>query len=139
MDRLNLKSVENMAVAEGFKMTPQRRAIIGYLEKETSHPTADDVFFAVNKRFPMTSRATVYNTLKWLNSVGMLRESFEGDKMRYDPNCEHHHHFVCRVCAKVADIHHKVLNDLGAIELPEQQVVESYEVTVRGVCKKCRK
>jgi Fe2+ or Zn2+ uptake regulation protein len=127
-----------MAVAKGFKMTPQRRSIIAYLEKETSHPTADDVFFAVNKRFPMTSRATVYNTLKWLNSVGMLRERFEGEKMRYDPNCERHHHFICRICSKVEDVHYEELADLGAIELPENHIVENYEITIRGVCNHCR-
>lgn len=127
-----------MAVTEGFKMTPQRRAIIGYLENEKSHPTADDVFYAVNKKFPMTSRATVYNTLKWLNTVGMLMERFEGDKMRYDPNCDRHHHFVCGVCRKVEDVHYEVITDLGSIELPEKHLVDSYEVTVRGTCKDCR-
>jgi len=138
MNVLNLKAVEKMAVGEGFKMTPQRRAIIGCLEKAKSHPTADEVFFAVNKTFPMTSRATVYNTLKWLRSVGMLGERFESEKVRYDPNCDRHHHFVCRLCGKVEDVGYEVISDLGLIELPEQHSVESYEVTVRGVCRTCK-
>ncbi|MDH3492356.1 MAG: transcriptional repressor [Acidobacteriota bacterium] len=139
MDRLSLRAVEEMASGEGFKMTPQRRVIVNYLEKATNHPTADDVFYAVNKKFPMTSRATVYNTLNWLKTVGMLRERFEGEKMRYDPNCERHHHFICHACGLVEDINSELIEELDAFKLPGKHKVESYEVTVRGVCRNCRK
>ncbi len=137
MNRLTLQAVQEMATVEGFKMTPQRRVIINFLEKATSHPTADDVFFAVNKRFPMTSRATVYNTLNWLKSVGMLRESFEGEKVRYDPNCERHHHFICSSCSKVEDVPSDLIAELDTIKLPANHRVESYELTIRGVCQDC--
>lgn len=137
MNKLSLKQVEDMASDKGFKMTPQRRVIVSFLEKAKSHPTADDVFFAVNKRFPMTSRATVYNTLNWLKTVGMLRERFEGEKMRYDPNCERHHHFICGECGKVEDIESELIQEVGTITLPENHMVESYEITVRGVCSGC--
>ncbi len=137
MNRLTLDAVQEMATEEGFKMTPQRRVIINFLEKTTAHPTADDVFFAVNKRFPMTSRATVYNTLNWLKSVGMLRESFEGEKVRYDPNCERHHHFICSSCGKVEDVQSDLIAELDTIQLPANHRVESYELTIRGVCQKC--
>ncbi|NNE68076.1 MAG: transcriptional repressor [Pyrinomonadaceae bacterium] len=138
MNKLSLKAVEEMASGGKFKMTPQRRVIVSYLEKATSHPTADDVYFAVNKKFPMTSRATVYNTLNWLKSVGMLRERFEGEKMRYDPNCERHHHFVCAECGMVEDISSELIEELGTIKLPGNHDVRSYEVTVRGHCSSCR-
>ena len=137
MNKLSLQAVEEMAAGAGFKMTPQRRVIIGFLESAKSHPTADDVFFAVNKKFPMTSRATVYNTLNWLKSVGMLRERFEGEKVRYDPNCEQHHHFVCSECGKVEDIGFDAFADLGNISLPGNPIVDSYEITVRGRCSSC--
>lgn len=137
MKKLSLRKVEEMASVEGFKMTPQRRVIINFLERATSHPTADDVFFAVNKRFPMTSRATVYNTLNWLKTEGMLRERFEGGKIRYDPNCSRHHHFICADCGRVEDVKSELIKDVGAIKLPGDHLVESYEVTVRGRCGKC--
>ncbi len=137
MKKLSLRKVEEMASVEGFKMTPQRRVIINFLEKAKSHPTAEDVFCAVNKRFPMTSRATVYNTLNWLKTVGMLRERFEGEKIRYDPNCERHHHFICGNCGKIEDVDSEMIKDVGAINLPGRHLIESYEITVRGRCGKC--
>ena len=137
MEILNLQSVEEMASGAGFKMTPQRRVIIKFLEKATNHPSADDVFFAVNQEFPMTSRATVYNTLNWLKSVGMLKERFEGDRVLYDPNCAEHHHFVCNQCGAVEDVGFDQLSDIGPINLGGISKVDSYEVTVRGICTDC--
>lgn len=64
----------------GLKMTPQRRAIIEFLQSSVDHPTAEDIMNAVNERFPMTSRPTVYNTLNWLKGSGLINEVFEGER-----------------------------------------------------------
>lgn len=96
MKQLNINAVEEMAQNRGLKMTPQRRAIIDYLQAAENHPTTDEVLKAVNERFPMTSRATVYNTINWLKEAGMLQEVFEGGCVRLDPNFDQYHHFVCR-------------------------------------------
>jgi Fur family peroxide stress response transcriptional regulator len=93
-----------MAQSRGLKMTPQRRAIIDYMQSAHHHPTADEVLQMVNRKFPMTSRATVYNTLNWLKQEGLIKEVFEAGSVRFDPNTEHHHHFVCRKCGKVEDV-----------------------------------
>lgn len=75
---------ESLLETRGLKMTPQRRSIIEYLQSAPNHPTADEVLAAVNKRFPMTSRATVYNTLNWLKEAGLIRAVFEDGIVRFD-------------------------------------------------------
>ena len=90
MARLLRQIVETMAQSRGLKMTPQRRAIIDYMQSAHHHPTADEVLQTVNRKFPMTSRATVYNTLNWLKQEGMIKEVFEAGCVRFDPNTEHH-------------------------------------------------
>ncbi|MCX7966203.1 MAG: transcriptional repressor, partial [Syntrophorhabdaceae bacterium] len=45
-----------------IKQTPQRLAIIEYLNENRTHPTANDVYKAVSEKFPTMSFATVYNT-----------------------------------------------------------------------------
>src|SRR5438309_1744020 len=104
MSRLSKEAVEEMARERGLKMTPQRRMIVDVLQSATHHPTAEEVLNAVNRKFPMTSRATVYNTLNWLKEAGMVREVFEGGDLRFDPNTSEHHHFVCRRCGKIEDV-----------------------------------
>src|SRR4030095_12105773 len=128
MARLLRQIVETMAQARGLKMTPQRRAIIDYMQSAYHHPTADEVLQAVNRKFPMTSRATVYNTLNWLKEAGMIREVFEGGMVRFDPNTARHHHFICKECGKVEDVECGLLSALKICKLPDEQIVEDYEV-----------
>jgi Fur family ferric uptake transcriptional regulator/Fur family peroxide stress response transcriptional regulator len=127
-----------MAQTKGLKMTPQRRIIIDYLQDATHHPTAEEVLLAVNEKFPMTSRATVYNTLNWLKDEGLVQEVWEGGSIRFDPNTDYHHHFICRVCGQVEDMPADLMGAVNLAALGRQQKVETVEVTLRGVCAVCR-
>src|SRR5262249_54416205 len=139
MARLLRQLVEKMAQARGQKMTPQRRAIIDYMQSAYHHPTADEVLQMVNSKFPMSSRATVYNTLNWLKQEGLIKEVFEAGCVRFDPNTEHHHHFVCRECGMVEDIECDLVGTVNICSLPARQKVEIFEVTLRGLCAGCQK
>ncbi len=139
MKRINIDEVISMTQERGLKMTPQRRVIIEFLETAENHPTADEIFKIVNDRFPMTSRATVYNTLNWLRDAGMLQEKFDGNSVRFDPNMEQHHHFQCRRCGKVEDVGFDLISDLGICTLPDHQTIETFEVTLKGLCTVCVK
>ncbi|MGE0102282.1 MAG: Fur family transcriptional regulator [Blastocatellales bacterium] len=138
MARLEQRRVEAMVEAGGLKMTPQRRSIVDYLQAATNHPTAEEVLTAVNEKFPLTTRATVYNTLNWLKQAGLIREVFEAGVTRFDPNTSDHHHFICRVCGRVEDVEGKLFDGLDLGHLDEGKTVEHLEVTLRGVCSDCQ-
>jgi Fur family transcriptional regulator, peroxide stress response regulator len=139
MSRLHQRDVENMVVeSHRLKMTPQRRAIIEYLQAAIHHPTAEEVLRAVNEKFPMTSRATVYNTLNWLKGEGMVKEMYEGGLVRFDPNTSDHHHFVCRRCGRVEDVESELIGNYQIDPLPGNHTVENFEVILRGICADCQ-
>lgn len=138
MVRLTHDGVVAMARERGLKMTPQRRMIVDYLQSAVHHPTADEVFTAVNAKYPMTSRATVYNTLNWLKNAGMVREVFHGGETRFDPNTSEHHHFVCRSCGRIEDVECNLLGQLQMCAMPGRQQVDDYEITLRGLCADCQ-
>ena len=52
--------------SEGFRITPQRVAIIDYILDTKSHPTAEDIHQSIQKSYPMTSLSTVYKTIELL-------------------------------------------------------------------------
>src|SRR5262245_66371602 len=139
MARLQQTEVETMVESRGLKMTPQRRAIVEFLQSATNHPTSEEVLNAVNEKFPMTSRATVYNTINWLKEAGMLQEVFEAGCVRLDPNFDRHHHFVCRECGRVEDVGFDLIDDIGICALPKRQTIESFEIVIRGLCAGCQK
>ena len=139
MSRLHQRAVEEMVVeSHRLKMTPQRRAIIEYLQSAIHHPTAEEVLRAVNEKFPMTSRATVYNTLNWLKGEGMVREVYEGGIVRFDPNTSDHHHFVCRKCGRVEDVESEMIGSYQFDPSLGNHTVENFEIILRGICSDCR-
>jgi len=138
MSRLHQQAVEEMVVEHRLKMTPQRRAIIEYLQVAIHHPTAEEVLRAVNEKFPMTSRATVYNTLNWLKGEGMVREVYEGGVVRFDPNTSDHHHFVCRRCGRVEDVESEMIGSYHFDPLLGNHTVENFEIILRGICADCQ-
>jgi Fe2+ or Zn2+ uptake regulation protein len=131
--------VDALIRKHGLRLTAQRRAILEYLQASHEHPTADQVLAEVNRRFPMTSRATVYNTLAWLKESGLVREVFEGGVSRFDPNLDRHHHFVCRGCGRLEDVAWSELPQLPPVRLAGRRKVESYAITLRGLCDRCRR
>ena len=123
----------------GFKLTPQRIAILDYLNGNKEHPSAEEIYRAVSEKFPTMSFATVYNTLDALKKRGMLLEiTIDPGKKRFDPDSEPHHHLMCTRCKKVVDIHNKF-----DLTIPES-ARHGFEVTgdhieFHGVCEQCRK
>ncbi len=122
----------------GLKMTPQRLAILEYLEGNTSHPSAEDIFRHVGQQFPSMSFATVYNTLEALKERGLIMElSIDPDKKRFDPNTKPHHHLVCERCHKILDVFADFPVDLPR-EYAQNFKVKRYEVVFYGLCQECQ-
>ncbi len=123
---------------KGLKLTPQRLAIFEYLDGNRSHPSAEDIYTEIIKKFPMMSFATVYNTIETLKKKGDLAEiTIDPERRHYDPDTSHHHHLICKTCKKIKDIH----SDFS-IHIPEDQkgtfeVLDNH-IEFYGMCHKCK-
>ena len=130
--------VEARMHAAGLKLTPQRFAVLDYLVRNPTHPTADQITARLNNRFPRASRATIYNTLHALCEAGLVREMYvDGAVARYDAIIEPHHHFVCRACGTLEDVRPAPAGAAPACDLEAGYSVESYQLVMRGVCASC--
>ncbi len=122
-----------------FKRTPQRLAILDYLEGNTSHPSAEDIYQAVSERYASMSFATVYNTLNTLTDAGAVRElTIDPDRRRYDPDTSMHHHLICISCRKIVDILDRVGVDMPKDAAPDFTILGSH-VEFYGLCPTCKK
>ena len=122
-----------------IKLTPQRLAILSFLDGNKSHPSAEDIYKAVLKQFPTMSFATVYNTLEALKNRGNAQElKIDSHKKRYDPDISRHHHLICLKCSKIIDIHKDF-----KIALSEDLIhgfdLMGNSVEFYGICQKCKK
>jgi Fur family peroxide stress response transcriptional regulator len=107
---------------KGFKVTPQRIAICQLILSSKDHPTADQVYQVVKKKYPTLSLATVYQTLHLLTEIGLLQElDFSDRGSRYDPDTSPHINIICRNCGKIQDFEaesvrklwSQIIRDLG--------------------------
>ena len=123
----------------GYKMTPQRRAILEELTHSSpEHPTAEQIHEAVLRRMPDTSLATVYNTLRELVSVHEVHELDLGHGVRrYEIARGEHAHLVCLNCRCILDMpaNLRQLKTMVAEHDGFQPV--RYDVTIYGYCDKC--
>ncbi len=122
----------------GLKLTPQRLAILDFLEGNVDHPSADDVYRAVSVDFPTMSLATVYNTLDALRAKGYVQElNIDPAKKRFDPCMRLHHHLICGSCGRIRDIE----QDFDLV-LPEQVkgdfTITGNHIEFYGICSVCR-
>jgi len=123
----------------GMKLTPQRLAVLRHLEDNYDHPSADDIFRAVSRDFPIMSFATVYNTLEALRRRGEVAElSIDPARKRFDPDTAPHNHLMCTKCKKIVDIHQSY-----AVAVPTE-IGHGFEITgshveFYGVCPACKK
>jgi len=123
---------------EGLRITPQRVHIVELLF-ELSHPTADRIYTLMSEKFPYVSQATVYNTLKKLKEIGVVKELTHGDKSsNFEVNEMEHWHFNCKVCGEIYDLEPAKTEALMAVGTQKSAFqVESYQVEFYGICAKC--
>lgn len=121
----------------GLRCTPQRYAVMAFLMECHRHPTAAEIYKAVNRVDPRSSRATTYNNLRDLVRAGLVREvAVEGRAARFDVKGMRHHHFICDRCGNVEDM---LWYDVPkpASRALGKRVLRECEVIFRGLCTKC--
>jgi len=122
----------------GLKLTPQRLAILSCLEGNTEHPSAEEIYRKVSKRYPTMSFATVYNTLEALRQRGVVLElTIDPEKKRFDPNTEPHHHLICLRCKRIIDIKRTYDLSIPRDDTQDFQILGNH-IEFYGICPKCR-
>ena len=126
---------------KGLRLTPQRIAILKYLDGNTSHPTADNIYRDIKQTYPTLSFATVYNTLQTLREHGEVMEiTIDPLRKHYDPNTSPHHHVICIRCNDLWDV---FVDYSDVLKLPSNVAKGIKTVGVHvdfyGLCKNCQK
>jgi Fe2+ or Zn2+ uptake regulation protein len=134
---MDSETIKQLLEDSGLRCTAQRYCVMAFLMEHTGHPTAAEIFEAVNLVDPRSSRATTYNNLRDLVQAGLVREvAVEGRAARFDVKGALHHHFVCDQCGKVEDMDWYDVPKPASASLGKR-VLRECEVIVRGLCAKC--
>jgi Fur family ferric uptake transcriptional regulator len=120
------------------RKTAQREAIQRAFEYEDRPLRPEEILFIGRQWVDSLNQATVYRGITLLLEQGWLKKvEHPGASAAYErANKPHHHHFLCRLCARLLDIpgecqfHHDHA-------LPEGFLGETHEILVHGVCANC--
>lgn len=122
-------NVVEILTKHGIQPSAHRVAVAQYVLTTHDHPSADRVWDRVRDRFPMISRATVYNTLNLFVEKGLLRElHLAEDSVVFDPKLERHHHLIDDETGQIHDIawnkvEIKNIKSISNYDINEYQVV----------------
>ena len=126
---------------KGFKLTRQRRAIIGVITGSHEHLTPARIFEKLKKRGGSIGLVTVYRTLEILERNGMLCELHIGDTCRsyLKRPGGHHHHLVCHDCGKVVDFTDCELDRVERRLVRETGfMINRHLLEFMGLCRSCQ-
>lgn len=119
-----------------LKITPQRLAILTYLDTHHTHPTAEEIYSALKTSNPSLSKTTVYNAVETLRSHYIIQTlTISANERRFDIRDDLHHHFLCKRCGKIIDINIDCPN-IKRIEQLGYRIDEVHGY-FKGICKEC--
>jgi Fur family transcriptional regulator, peroxide stress response regulator len=125
----------------GYRITPQRIAVVEILIQDANHPTVEQVYKKVKNDFPMTSRATVYKTIGLLKDMGEIGElNISNSSSHYDGyNPVRHPHLVCNSCSEIIDLADDLFWQMP-IDAVQQHgyILQGHHATIYGICPKCQ-
>jgi len=134
---MDAQAIKQSLEGSGLRCTPQRYAVMAFLMECNGHPTAAEIYRAVNRVAPHSSRATTYNNLRDLVQAGLVREvAVEGRAAQFDAKGMQHHHFICDRCGKVEDVAWYDVPKPASRTLGKR-VLRECELIFRGLCAKC--
>jgi Fur family ferric uptake transcriptional regulator len=125
--------------AVSLRVTRPRLAVLGAL-RDHPHIDTDTVIALVRADLPGVSHQAVYDVLRALTGVGLVRRiQPAGVIARYESRVgDNHHHVVCRSCGVIADVDCAV-GHAPCLTASDDHgfVVDEAEVVYWGTCPDC--
>ncbi len=140
MEKQSEKSL-SMLRKKGYKITPQRRAVLTALDTCGQFPTAQDILEAVRKMQPDVSLDTIYRNLTLLTELGIVHEVYRSAGNVYEivEQGHHHHHLVCTECGRTECIDICPMNEIYEKEAEKHGfLVTGHVFEFYGLCWSCR-
>ncbi|MEE8470014.1 MAG: Fur family transcriptional regulator [Dehalococcoidia bacterium] len=136
------KAIASALRQRGYKITPQRRAVLNAIALDRDHLTPAEIYDKVRQGYPGIGLVTIYRTLDILDKLGLICEVHSMGNCRsyvLRRPSGHHHHLVCSDCATVTDF---TDCDLGELEQRVSREtgfeIEGHLLELSGRCGKCR-
>jgi len=139
--KLTANKIAGIMRQHGYRLTPQRHAILKVIAGSHEHLTPAEICRRVRQEHPDIGLVTIYRNLNLLNELKLVCRVNLGDGpqsyLMRRPT-EHHHHLVCSRCGCVVNF---VDCDLSWLEQRLSREtgfsIEGHVLEVYGICPSC--
>ena len=122
-----------------LRNTIQRQIVYDTVISMKNHPTADEIYDEICKKYNSFSKATVYRNLKLLSGQNKIKHiEIPNSADCYDFTLTNHYHIKCRKCCRVYDMDIPYLSDLDKKSSLKFEI-ESHNIVFNGTCPDCIK
>ena len=126
----------------GYKLTPQRLAVLRVIVNSHDHLTAEAIYERVRRDYPSIGLVTVYRMLDVMAGLDLICKIHLDDACRsylVRRSSAHHHHIMCTVCSRVADF---TKCDLGGLQRRISAEtgfkIQDHLLQFNGLCRECQ-
>lgn len=118
----------------------QRQIILEELQREKTHPSAQEIYERVRHRLPKISLGTVYRNLEQLAAQGLIQKvEGAGGQRRFDGDLTAHYHVRCLYCGRVEDAPLPLLSRLNqTFAQMSDYTIMGHRLEFFGICPLCR-
>jgi len=139
--RLTERRIGAALKENGYKLTTQRRAVIGAIATSPDHLTPNALYHKVRQDYPTIGLVTIYRTLEILANLELICELHAGGSCRSYTIAApgHHHHLICAECGEVIDFSGYNLDELEKRLCRETGFeIEGHLLEFIGLCQNCQ-
>jgi Fur family transcriptional regulator, ferric uptake regulator len=141
--KLTANKIANILRERGYKLTPQRHALLKVIASHHDHLSPEEIFQITRQEYPKIGRVTIYRTLELLNKLDLVCRVHAPDGCRsymMRRPAGHHHHLVCSGCGQTVDFTDCDLSNLEKT-VAEQSgfVIDGHLLELYGRCRDCQK
>jgi Fur family ferric uptake transcriptional regulator len=120
------------------RMTKQRNAIQSALLDAARPLLPQEILVSAQQQVPNLNLATVYRNLNLLSEEKAIAPvHLPGQPTRFELAGHHHHHFQCKQCDRVFDVH-ACSAEISKLAPKGFEVID-HDVILYGRCPDCRK
>jgi Fe2+ or Zn2+ uptake regulation protein len=123
----------------GYRLTPQRKAILDAICEAGRRVTVDEILRRVHRKSPSLNPATVYRNLNFLQEMHLVHATGTGKRRRFEIAApEPRHLLICRICGEEIELERKLVSRLaGAIRRQFQFRLDDDRLVFSGLCGSC--
>ena len=134
------EAITELLRQRGFRVTPQRRAILAEVMRAADHISPAELATRVHDRIPGVNASTVYRTLALLDDLGVLAHAHSESGVEYHRAEESGHvHLVCSSCGAEKSLERSAADPIERlIHRRHGFAADLTHFAISGLCARCQ-